>query len=87
MRSIVDSVIGPLLTWLIDVYDRIMQLSVPLSRPIDFGKYFGYFTFLGAEWLLLISQTALLAFIYLVAYIVMSNIGLLRKFKDLIKWW
>jgi hypothetical protein len=73
MHSIVDSIMGPLLMWLTQIYDRIRELSVPLGRPLDLGKYFGYFVVLGPQWMMLITQVAFMAFVYLIILDLFGN--------------
>lgn len=87
MRNIIDSIFGPVLTWLNDIYVSISNLFVPLSRPINFGRYFGYFSFLGPVWITFIQTVCTLAFIYFVVYLIKTQTGLFLKFKDFIKWW
>jgi hypothetical protein len=69
------------------VYTNINSLSVPVSRPIDLSNYFGWFGLLGPYWQLFITTAGALGFIYLICYLIMSQVGLFSKFKDLIKWW
>ncbi|MNN62873.1 hypothetical protein D3C81_1782070 [compost metagenome] len=87
MRNLVDSVFSPLINWLNNVISYLQHLSVPLSRPLDYSKYFGYFSMLGSYWMTLITTVCVLSFIYMITYIIVANIGLIRKFKDLIQWW
>lgn len=87
MRSLIDSVFTPFLSWLESIYTYLFQLSVPLARPLDLSNYFGYFKFLGVHWMNLINTICALGFIYLITYIIIANIGLIIKFKNLVKWW
>lgn len=87
MRNLIDSLFRPVLDWLANTTSYLSDLSVPVSMPVDFSKYFGYFSVLGPKWQLMITTLMALLFIYFLVYLIMSNIGLLRKFKDVIKWW
>lgn len=87
MIALIDTIFKPLLTWLATIKSYIGSMSVPLSRPLEIADYLGPFALLGSYWVTFISTTAVLAFIYVIAYMVMSMSGLAIKFKDLIKWW
>lgn len=87
MRDLVDTVFGPSIGWLTAIYDKLSSLSIPLSRPLDLSNYFGYFKIMGPTWTSCITTTIALSVIYLIAYVIVSNIGLLIKFKDTVKWW
>lgn len=87
MRAIIDSILGPVLQWLASISSYINQLSVPVSRPIDLSNYLGYFGMLGPYWLSFIQTVIGLAFIYMIAFIIVTQQGLFIKFKDMIKWW
>ncbi|MCG7218203.1 hypothetical protein MF069_36505 [Paenibacillus mucilaginosus] len=87
MRDLVDTIFGPFLGWLTMVYNRISSLSVPLARPLDLSDYFGYFAFLGPVWQTCITTIISLAVLYFLIYVVVNNIALLQKMKNLIKWW
>jgi hypothetical protein len=87
MRDLIDSIFSPFLNWLTDIYNRIHDLSVPLARPINLSSYFGFFSFLGPVWTTCISTIIALAVVYFIAYVVVNNIGLIQRFKNLIKWW
>lgn len=87
MRSLIDSIFSPFLNWLYVIFNRIHDLSVPLARPLDLDRYFGYFSFLGSNWTSFISTVCALGFVYLITYIIVANIGLLIKFKNMVKWW
>lgn len=84
IRNFLDTLFNPFTSWLSQIYDNISRLSVPAARPLRFVDYFSYFSFLGPAWQLFIQTVCVLAFIYLVVYILFSQIGLLQKIKDLI---
>lgn len=87
MRDLIDSFISPLLVWLQSIYDRLHDLSVPLSRPLNLSNYLGYFNILGGTWTSCISTMLALSVIYFILWVIVSNIGLISRFKTLIKWW
>lgn len=87
MRDLIDTIFSPLLNWLTDLYNRISGLSVPLARPLNLSNYFGYFKFLGPTWTTCITTTISLTVIYLIAYVIVANMGLITKFKNMVKWW
>lgn len=87
MRALIDTIFHPVLNWLTTIFETIQQLSVPLSRPVDIGMYLGPFVLLGSGWITFISTACALAFIYIVAFIVVAQRGLFIRFKDVIKWW
>ncbi|MND45548.1 hypothetical protein D3C76_316290 [compost metagenome] len=87
MRNFIDTIFNPVLGWLGSISSGLRSLSVPVARPLDFGRYFGQFSFLGPKWITLITTICALGFIYLILFFVLSNVGLFRKFKDMIKWW
>ena len=86
MHNLIDSVFAPLLIWLTAIGDRLHKLSVPVAKPLNLNNYFGVFLFL-AQWMKLVTTICGLSFIYLITYLIMANIGLIVKFKNLIKWW
>lgn len=87
MRNFIDTIFGPVLEWLNGISDAMRDLSLPVARPLDPNRYFGYFSFLGPNWVTLITTIMTLGFIYLLVYFIVNNMGLLIKFKDMIKWW
>jgi hypothetical protein len=87
MRNLVDLIFSPVLSWLTSIYGHIRSLSIPVSRPLDLGRYLGHLSFMGPQWRLLITTVCTLAFIYLIIYLVRTQAGLFLKFKDFIKWW
>ena len=87
MRNFIDTLFDPVLGFLNPIAASLRNLSVPLSRPLDLGKYFGYFSFLGPAWMTVITTTCTLAFIYLTLYFIMNSQGLYQRFKDSVKWW
>jgi hypothetical protein len=87
MRNLVDTIFGPFLAWLDSIISKINSLSVPLARPLNLSRYFGYFDMLGPHWKTFITTLCVLSFIYLVTYIIVANLGLIMKFKNAIKWW
>lgn len=87
MKSLIDTVFKPLLTWLNLVYTNISELKVPVSRPLDISLYLGPFAYLGPYWIAFIGTVCLLAFIYVVTFIIIAQQGIIIKFKDTVKWW
>lgn len=87
MKGLIDTVFNPLLNWLNMVYNSLMELSVPLARPIDIGQYLGVFAHLGGGWISFVTTACALAFIYVVCYLFVAQRDLLIKFKDAVKWW
>lgn len=87
MIALIDTIFAPLLGWLMDIRSNISELSVPLARPINIGSYMGPFALLGPYWITFITTSAFLAFVYVVAFIIMASNGLFIKFKDSVKWW
>lgn len=69
------------------ISESLRSLSVPVARPIDFGKYLGHFSFMGPVWTTFITTLATLGFIYLLMFFIVNNMGLFQKFKNMIKWW
>lgn len=87
MKNLIDTIFSPVLLFLSSIADSLRSLSVPLARPLDFGKYLGQFSFMGPVWITFITTICTLAFIYFIVYLVVNNMGLFQKFKDFIKWW
>jgi len=87
MRPLIDTIFNPVLSWLQGIINYIDSLSIPVSRPLNISYYFGYFSLFGDGWEYFIRTVATLAFIYGVSYLVVTQIGLFTKFKDMIKWW
>ncbi len=87
INNFIDTLFGPVLGWLSSVSGAIRDMSVPVSRPLNFGRYFGYFSFLGPAWMTVITTACVLAFIYFVTYFVVNSQGLYQRFKDSVKWW
>jgi hypothetical protein len=87
MHDLIDSIFSPMLIWLTEIYNRIHDLSVPLARPLNLSNYFGYFAILGPAWTTCITTIMALAVVYFIVFVIMSNIGLIIKFKNLVKWW
>lgn len=87
MRNLIDTIFSPVLNWLHSISSAISQMAVPLARPLDISKYFGYFGMLGSGWQDFIKTVCALAFIYCICYLVVTQVDLFRKFKDAVKWW
>lgn len=87
MIALIDSIFAPLLGWLMNIRGFITELSVPVARPINISNYLGPFVLLGPYWMTFISTAALLGFVYVVTFIIVSTNGMAIKFKDTIKWW
>lgn len=87
MRNLIDTIFYPVLSWLTGIYTNLDNLSVPLSRPLDVKKYLGIFSLLGPAWTSFIINVLLMAFIYMVCFIIVAQQGLFVKFKNTIKWW
>jgi hypothetical protein len=87
MRALIDTIFSPLINWLDSIYNSLMDLSVPMARPLDVSNFFGVFALFGSGWVDFAETVCTLAFIYGISYIVVTQTGLLIKFKDLIKWW
>lgn len=87
MKGLIDTVFSPILGWLISIRSYLTSMEVPLSRPVNLGDYLGPFALLGPYWITFISTACVLGFIYVVAYVIFSGIGLYTKFKGSIKWW
>lgn len=84
IRNFLDTLFNPFTNWLTQIYEGLSRLSVPAARPLRIVDYFSYFSFLGTSWQLFIQTVCVLAFIYFVIYILVNQIGLLQKIKDLI---
>lgn len=87
MRDLVDTIFHPFLNFLDGVRANILNLSVPLAKPLDFSRYFGQISFLGPVWETFITTSFVLLFIYFLVYVIVNNLDLIIKFKNLIKWW
>jgi hypothetical protein len=87
MKSLIDTILNPVLSWLTGIYNSLTELQVPLSHPLDISKYLGAFALLGPGWISFIVNACLMAFIYVVCFIIVAQHGLYLKFKDTIKWW
>lgn len=87
MRNLIDSVFAPVIGWLQMIIDNLRGVSVPLSRPFDLSNYVGYVSIFGPYWEMFVKQALLLLVVYLITYVVINNMGLIIKFKDMIKWW
>ena len=87
MKNLIDTIFSPVLLFLNSISDSLRSLSVPLARPLDFGKYLGHFTFLGPVWITFITTVCTLGFIYFLVYFIVNNMGLFQKLKNFIHWW
>ncbi|PAF30773.1 hypothetical protein [Paenibacillus sp. 7516] len=87
MKNLIDTIFGPVIMFLTTISDSLRSLSVPVARPLDFGKYFGHFSFMGPIWITVVTTICTLGFIYFITYLIVNNMGLFQKFKDFIKWW
>lgn len=87
MKNLIDTIVYPLLNWLNNIYNSLSELSVPLSRPVDIAQYLGVFAYLGSGWISFVVNVCLLAFIYVVALLLVAQHGLFIKFKNTVKWW
>lgn len=87
MKSLIDTVFNPLIAWLTSISSSISKLSVPLARPIDISQYLGPFAYLGPYWITFISTACVLAFVYIVCFLIVAQRGMIIHFKDMIKWW
>lgn len=87
IRALIDTIFNPVLQWLTSIYNSIMSLTVPVSRPFNIDNYFGVFGLMGSGWTDFVKTVCALAFIYCLCYVVVTQAGLFQKFKDFIKWW
>lgn len=87
MRALIDTIFNPVLNWLQNIYNTILELSVPLARPLPVGSYMGPLATLGPYWVTFITTVCTLAFIYMVTFLIVAYQGVFTKFKDTIKWW
>lgn len=87
MKPLIDTIFGPVLAWLTNIQNYISELKVPLARPLDISQYLGPFAMLGPYWVTFISTACVLAFIYVVTFIIVLNQGVFIKFKETVKWW
>lgn len=89
LRGFVDTIFSPFLLFLESIYNILVsaRLSVPTTAKLDIFDFFPYFSYFGSSWTRFIVTAAFLAFMYLVLYAVINNIGFLQKLKDLLKWW
>lgn len=58
-----------------------------MSKALNLGDIFSPFAMLGSSWQLFITTTFGLAFIYSVIFIVSNSVGLIERFKSVVKWW
>lgn len=86
MRGLIDSIFLPFIGWLNDIYNWILQLSVPVSRGLNIGDYLGPLSYFGM-WSTVITTLIFMLFVYVLLFIIFNNIDTLIRFKDMIKWW
>jgi hypothetical protein len=87
LHGLIDTICDPVTGWLQYILDSISNMQLPLNHPLDISHYLGVFALLGPAWVSFIINACLMAFIYVVCFIVVSHQGLFVKFKDTIKWW
>lgn len=87
MRSLIDTIFNPVLNWLTSIYNMILELSVPVARPLNITNYLGPLAELGPYWITFITTVGALAFVYMITFLVVAYQGAFIKFKDTIKWW
>lgn len=87
MKGLIDSVFGPVIEFLTTILTFIEELSVPVSRPFDPSNYLAPLTLLGPYWFNFVTTVCMLAFIYVVVFLIVAYNGMYIKFKDNIKWW
>lgn len=86
MKALIDTVFNPILGWLSSIADLLSDMSVPASRGLDLSNYIGFLAYFG-KWSTVFTTLILFLFIYSVTYVLVAQLGLLQRFKDLIKWW
>lgn len=89
LRGFVDTIFSPVILFLKSIYSTLVsaRLSVPTTSRLDIFDFFPYFSYFGSGWTRFIVTAAFLAFMYLVLYTVINNIGFFNRLKDLLKWW
>lgn len=87
MINFIDTLFAPVTGWLTDTKKFLGDLFVPTARVLNLDNYLGYFSWLGPAWKSFIVTACMFAFLYGITFLVMSNVGVFRKFKDMVKWW
>lgn len=87
MRDFIDTLFHPVTGWLIDTKKYLSELFVPAAQVLNLDNYLGYVSWLGPQWKSFIVTACMFAFIYGITFLIATNIGVFRKFKDMVKWW
>lgn len=87
MKSLIDTIFGPVLGWLVQARGWLSQASVPVSRGLHLENFLGPLKLLGPVWSAFIGTVVVLAVTYTILFLVLANRGMVVKFKDTVKWW
>lgn len=89
LRGFVDTIFSPILGFLSNIYNILhaAALDVPTTAKLSVFNYFSYLGMFGEGWKQFVITAAFLAFMYLILYVIVNNLGFLQKLKNLVKWW
>ena len=87
MIALIDTIFGPVLSWLNQIQSVLRSASVPASQGIPIQTLFAPLAMISPMWALLISNVFVMAAIYIIVFLVSNGEALYTRFKTAIKWW
>ncbi|KLU61841.1 hypothetical protein CEB3_c17590 [Peptococcaceae bacterium CEB3] len=87
MHSIVDSIIGPIISLLQNALNYLGQVSLVAGRGLNLDYFLGPIVLMGPGWQMLIGSIVASAFLLLVVLIVRKSYDMYLAFKTGVKWW
>lgn len=87
MIALIDTILGPFIMWLTKLQSSLGNLILPKGHTINFGNVFAPIAMISPAWQFLITNVFLMVFIYTIVFINVNGQGMLKSFKESIKWW
>ena len=87
MIALIDTVFSPVLNWLTQIYNYLINVNIPTFHALNLGNIFRPLNMISPAWSFLISNVFVMAVAYLIIHLVIGGSDLYLRFKNSIKWW
>lgn len=87
MRNFIDSIFNPIFSFFDTVLGFFERLTVADGYSFVVGKLLSPLSWLGSYWLSFFGTLLLLASIYVILMVIISNKSFFISLKDMLKWW
>lgn len=87
IRSIIDTILGPVITFLNYALDKLNSISMVADRGLNLDYYLGSVGALGPNWVTLVKTLISCLVILVLVYIAKTIYNLYLNAKDGVKWW